>query len=169
MKLAAILAAIRRSKKRDDLKDILNAAEARDSKLSHIEGEKERARLWAKFDALGIQKGDMVFVHTAPKPHGKLNTASVIKSDGHYLSGQHAKLWAQPLTVREVKTRYKEIVVRVPGSTVDHRLSPFTCEKLKLSKEPSAAALAHGLQEHRDDSISKVVITMIHKNFGKRK
>ena len=35
MKLAAILAAIRKSRRRDDLKDILNAAEARDSLVAH--------------------------------------------------------------------------------------------------------------------------------------
>lgn len=141
MKLAAILSAIRHSKTRDHLKQIINAAEARDSKLGNIEGEKERARLWAKFDALGIQKGDMVFIHTQPL-HGKNS------------GGQHHRLWAKPLTVREVLPRAKEIVVRVPGSTVDHRLSPFTCEKLKLSKEPSVAALAHSL--HEDDEESEI-------------
>src|SRR5207302_2307655 len=123
MKLAAILAAIRKSRRRDDLKDILNAAEARDSYLSHIEGEKERVRLWAKFNALGLRKGDMVFIHT---PLKETKTKSGFKS--FQGTNQHQKLWAKPLTVQAVLPRAKEIVVRAPGSAVDHRLSPHTCE-----------------------------------------
>jgi hypothetical protein len=131
MNLDRILAYVRGMRDRDGLKAIINAAEARDSKLSSIDGERERARLWKRFEHL--KKGDMVFIHAKPRERNA--------------TSQHLKLWAKPLTVREVKVRVKEIVVRAPGSTVDHRLSPFTCDRLKLSTEVCPAALHAGLME----------------------
>jgi len=132
MKLNTIITHIRSMRDRDGLEQIANAAEARALKLSNIEGKKERARLWKKVERLGLHAGDMVFIHVAPDAQS---------------SRQHAKLWGQPLTVREVRPRSKAVVVRAPGSTLDHSLSPFTCERLKLSKEPHPEALANALRK----------------------
>ena len=144
MNLASILAAIRGSKKRTDLSSIIHAAENRDSKLSNIEGAKERARLWAKFEKQGIKVGDMVFIHTEAK---------IVERKGKpvmqvYMGSKHKKIWGEPLTVTKIRPRLKDITVRVPGDTTDHILSAFTIDKFKLSLTPSAAALAAGLKKH---------------------
>ena len=143
MNLASILAAIRGSKKRTDLSSIIHAAENRDSKLSNIEGAKERDRLWAKFEKQGIKVGDMVFIHTGPK---------IIEKKGKqprqiYMGGTHREIWGEALTVTRIKVRSKEICVRVSGGTEDYLLSAGTIDKFKLSLTPSAAALASGLQK----------------------
>lgn len=180
MTLTTILAAIRGMKNRDGLSQIIHAAEARDSKLSNIENDKERNRLWSKIEALDLKVGDMVFIHTEPKsvtkqvreritkPNGKPGWRKVAQTFAP--SGQHTKLWALPLTVHEVKPRAKEVVVRVPGSTVDHRLSPHTCERLKLSKEPTAAALSAGLKDSTFSRITKETLRALAPLLtGKRK
>ena len=133
MNVASILKHILSMRDREGVKKIANAAEARDNKLGTIESERERSRLWEKFKHL--KAGDMVFIHKD------------IKKDSGYegISKQHTELWAKPLTVHEVKPRSKEIVVRVPGSAVDHRLSPFSADRMKLSLEPTKEALANSL------------------------
>lgn len=157
MNLTSILAHIKNMKDREGLVKIINAAESRSLLLSNLDRERRRKQLWTKVRALGLVKGDMVFVHAQPetrkkivrenytKPNGQLGWKKVERTSG--LSGQHFILWGKPLTVMDIKTRNKEIVVRVPGSTIDHILSPFTCVSLKLSKEPSTEAFAKGLQE----------------------
>ncbi len=136
MKLDAILSHIDAMRDRDGLRRIIGAAEARDSKLGDIETERERARLWRKFEHL--KAGEMVFIHTDPE---RTN------------SQRHKKLWGHALTIREVRPRLKEIIVRAPGSKVDHLLSSFTCAKLKLSKEPHPAAFANALRREVSPSL----------------
>ena len=143
-----VLTYIRSAKSRVNIGAIINAAEARDSKLGNIESDKERGRLWVKVEKLGLKKGDMVFIHTEPRapfgPRAKLKGGEM--PNGGFISNQHRELYGKPLTVRDVKQRSKEVVVRAPGSVKDHVLSPHTCKKLKLSKEPSPEAFANGLK-----------------------
>ena len=153
MNLTSILTAIRGSKKRDDLSKIMNAAEARDSKLSSIEGAKERARLWAKFLKQGIKVGDMVFIHTGPKIDRGARKEIELPNMPEFMGSTHKSLWGKPITVKKIKTRQKEIVVRVPDSpSKDYKLSACNIDKFKLSLTPTTAALAHGL--HARSTIS---------------
>lgn len=149
MNLKQLLTRIRGMKDRAALNQIIHAAENRDGKLSDIESAKERTRLWAKFLKQGIKVGDMVFVHTGPKLTERKGKP-VMES---FMSSTHSSLWAKALTVREIKTRSKKIVVRSRGSTnvmsdLDTTLSAFTIDKYKLSLTPTAAALAAGLKKH---------------------
>jgi hypothetical protein len=123
--LASILTHIRSMRDRKGLSSIIRAAENRDGHLLNIEIGKERTKAWRKFNHL--VKNDMVFIHVKPE-------------------GIHRNLWAQPLTIKEIRPRNKEVVVRSPTGRADHKLSVLTCERLKLSKVPTPEALANGLR-----------------------
>lgn len=133
MKLDSILAHIRSMRDRKGISQIINAAEARDSKLSTIDSARERARLWAKFVKLGIKKGDTVFVHTKT-------------GLGH--SAKHSNVWASPLTVLAIKPRNKEIRVQIAGKG-ECALSVYEIDKWKLSLEPTPEALSNSLRQER--------------------
>jgi hypothetical protein len=127
LNLKQLLVRIRGMKDREGLRAIINAAEARDSLLSNIDGKIRRREMWAKVEKLGLKKGDMVFIHVPP-----------IKGINEK---KHQNLWGRSLTVLAVKPRNKEIVVQITGLG-QTTLSPFECVSMKLSTTPTAEALA---------------------------
>ena len=139
MKPQKIIAYIKSSRDRGNLQAIINAAEARDSILSNIEGKRTRAAMWEKVMKLGLKKGDMVFIHTGPN-------VSLKDTKGMFSSKKHQNLWGRPLTIKSIKPRKKEIEVKIMGLG-ECKLSPFECASLKLSTTPTAEALAHSLQK----------------------
>jgi hypothetical protein len=120
-----IVEAIKVMKDRDNLAQIINAAEARDCHLSNIESDERRKRAWSHFSHL--KKGDTVFIHKNPT-QPKLQW-----------------MWAKPLTITEVRPRAKEIVVRGDKRGVGHKLTALMALDLKLSETPTSAAFDHAL------------------------
>ena len=142
MNLKKLLIRIRGMKDRDGLSQIINAAEARDSILSNIEGKRTRNAMWEKVMKLGLKKGDTVFIHVGAREVGTKGQGSTKV----FSSKKHENLWGRPLTIKSIKPRNKEIEVQIMGLG-QTKLSPFECASLKLSTEPSAAALANSLQQ----------------------
>lgn len=113
---------------RDDLAAIIKAAEARDNRLSNIESDERRKRLFAKFSHL--RKGDLVFIHTRVETPRK-----------------YSALYGETLKVIQVKPRSKEIVVGITPLNKAYQgqrrvvLTAHTADALGLSERPSASAV----------------------------
>lgn len=140
MKVDAVIRYVRNMRDREGLDRLMNACESRSLLLSNLDGERRKAQLWEKFKHL--QKGDMVFIH-----QGKTSAVKAGAAFDGFTSKAHRDLYGVPLTVKVVKHRIKEIVVRRPGSTQNYPLSPFQCASLKLSTTPTAEAFGHSLKD----------------------
>lgn len=125
MNVKQIVAYISNMRSRDELSTIINTAEARDSRLSSIEGEERRKRAWSKVSH--IRKGSIVFAHKKPE-------------------GKYAVLYGVGLKVLQVKPRAKEILVcTIQGERKTCTLTALMCDTFKISEEPTVAAFDNAL------------------------
>jgi hypothetical protein len=120
----SIVAHIEGMRSREDLDAIIKAAESRDKRLANLEADERWRRVWAKYSHL--KPGITVFLHSKPQ-------------------GKNAFLYEQPLKVRQMKPRSKEIVVQalLAGTKVTH--TAMMCDAYKLSEEPTVVAFDNAL------------------------